>query len=136
MKRKTFLTTLIGGLALLPVAIKEAAAQLRKPKLSIKDGDEYMEIKPVESLDYDSDCPIVMLRGVGASVVGAMTDVTYTAEFTRKIICEIKLTIRNAKWLGNNLDETIKVDCDKFKTECLITNRKIVGDKIVLRMES
>ena len=132
MKRKTFLTTLIGGLALLPVAIKEAAAQLRKKK----DGDEWIDIKPVESLDYDSGCPIVMLRGIGAPVVGAMTDVIYTAEFTREIICEIKLTIRNAKWLGNNLDETIKVDCDKFKTECLITNRKIVGDKIILRMES
>ena len=104
----------------------------RKPK----DSDGWLDIKPVGSLDYDSECPVVMLRGVGAPVVGAMTDVTYTAEFTREIICEIKLTIRNAKWLGNNLDETIKVDCDKFKTECLITNRKIVGDKIILRMES
>ena len=55
MKRKTFLTTLIGGLALLPVAIKEAVAQLRKPKLSIKDGDAWVDIKPVESLDYDTE---------------------------------------------------------------------------------
>ena len=79
----------------------------------------------------------VTLTAIGAPVVGTMTKVTYTPEVTREIICEIKLTIRNEKWLKNNLDETIKIDCDKFSdADCLIANNKTVGDKIVLGMES
>ncbi len=79
----------------------------------------------------------VMLMGIGDPVVGTMTKVTYTPELTRKIICNINLTTHSEKWLKNNLNETIKIDCDKFSdADCLITNRKTVGDKIVLRMES
>ncbi len=131
MKRKTFFTTLIGGVALLPVAIKEAAAQLRKPKD-----------------DTASKCPIVMLTGSGGIIAGRLIKERMTGENLASLGdsyatpeiefgCEVKLTRRNLGWLGANRGKQVTlatelhpVDRIRMVADCLIIDQRIIDDHI------
>ena len=138
MKRKTFLTTLIGGVALLPVAIKEAAAQLRKPKD-----------------DPASKCPIVMLTAdsrikqfdfitgklLEMSVIGSNYLHPESPSSSHEFVCEVNLTRRNMGWLGENRNELIKFKSDMNNTmnvsaDCRIIKQKVVGEKISVKLKA
>lgn len=138
MKRKTFLTTLIGGTALLPVAIKEATAQLRKPKD-----------------DTASKCPIVMLTAdsrikqfdfitgklLEMSVIGSNYLHPESPSSSHEFVCEVNLTRRNMGWLGENRNELIKFKSDMNNTmnvsaDCRIIKQKVVGEKISVKLKA
>ncbi len=136
MKRKTFLTTLIGGTALLPVAIKEATAQLRKPKD-----------------DTASKCPIVMLTADSRIkqfdfITGKLLEMSVIGSSlhpesppSHEFVCEVNLTRRNMGWLGENRNELIKFKSDMNNTmnvsaDCRIIKQKVVGEKISVKLKA
>ncbi len=161
MKRKTFLTTLIGGTALLPVAIKEAAAQLRKPK----ENTGYIGIDTGMPCQYDMDCPIVMLTGVGGIISGRVLEmrtggsnfvipeqIEPVLEWQDEAVnlfkpagiefdCEVKLTRKNMGWLGANKDKQVSFVAELYPgnrttAECFLIDYRIIEENISVTLKT